>query len=96
MTGPLGPRFKHLGRRKICQGLYDDPCDIKHRLGELVVGGLDGVPKELPEGWDEMVDGIAERNKEGGKPEVSDDEDADDGPIEEGSKRRFVERIDLR
>lgn len=32
VSGPLGPRFKHLGRRKICQGRYSDPCVIKDRL----------------------------------------------------------------
>ena len=96
MTGPLGPRFKHLGRRKVCQGLYDDPCVIKHRLSDLVVGGLDESPKELPEGWDEMVDGIAQRNHESGKPEILDDGAVGEGPIEEGSRRRTVERIDLR
>ena len=96
MTGPLGPRFKHLGRRKVCQGLYEDPCDIKHRLGELVVGGLDDIPKELPEGWDEMVDGITGRNKEGRRTEMSNDETVEEWPIEEESKRRVVERIDLR
>ena len=96
VTGPLGPRFKHLGRRKVCQGLYDDPCDIKHRLGELVVGGLDDMPKGLPEGWDEMMDGIAERNREGGKSDVLVNGAVEEGPIEAGSERRVAERIDLR
>lgn len=32
MTGPLGPRFKHLGRRKLCQGRYTDPCVIREWL----------------------------------------------------------------
>ncbi|KAL8930450.1 MAG: hypothetical protein Q9208_000634 [Pyrenodesmia sp. 3 TL-2023] len=32
VTGPLGPRFKHLGRRKLCQGRYTDPCVIKEYL----------------------------------------------------------------
>lgn len=32
VNGPLGPRFKHLGRRKVCQGSYGDPCVIKDRL----------------------------------------------------------------
>ncbi len=32
VSGPLGPRFKHLGRRKVCQGRYSDPCVIKDRL----------------------------------------------------------------
>ena len=29
VNGPLGPRFKSLGRRKMCQGSDDDPCVIK-------------------------------------------------------------------
>ncbi len=33
VSGPLGPRFKHLERRKVCQGSYTDPCIIKNRLG---------------------------------------------------------------
>jgi hypothetical protein len=32
VSGPLGPRFKNLGRRKVCQGHYNDPCVIKHWL----------------------------------------------------------------
>ncbi|KAM0800752.1 hypothetical protein BDR22DRAFT_805712 [Usnea florida] len=32
VNGPLGPRFKNLGRRKVCQGRYSDPCDIKDEL----------------------------------------------------------------
>lgn len=32
VNGPLGPRFKNLGRRKVCQGRYKDPCVIKHWL----------------------------------------------------------------
>lgn len=32
VNGPLGPRFKHLGRRKVCQGRYSDPCVIKDEL----------------------------------------------------------------
>lgn len=59
------------------------------------MGGLDDIQKELPEGWDEMVDGIAERNK-GSKPKFFDGEDVADGLIEEGSMRSTVERIDLR
>ena len=35
VTGPLGPRFKHLGRRKVCQGRYSDPCIIKNWLTHL-------------------------------------------------------------
>ncbi|KAL8679543.1 MAG: hypothetical protein Q9186_004189 [Xanthomendoza sp. 1 TL-2023] len=32
VSGPLGPRFKHLGRRKVCQGRYSDPCVIHNWL----------------------------------------------------------------
>ena len=36
VNGPLGPRFKHLGRRKVCEGAYEDPCIIRHWLGEEI------------------------------------------------------------
>ena len=36
VTGPLGPRFKNLGRRKVCQGPHRERCELKHWLG----GGL--------------------------------------------------------
>ena len=32
VTGPLGPRFKHLGRRKVCQGPYKNECDVRKWL----------------------------------------------------------------
>ncbi|KAL8645395.1 MAG: hypothetical protein Q9210_006726 [Variospora velana] len=32
VSGPLGPRFKHLGRRRVCQGRYTDPCVIRDWL----------------------------------------------------------------
>lgn len=32
VTGPLGPRFKHLGRRKVCQGPYTNKCVVKQWL----------------------------------------------------------------
>lgn len=32
VNGPLGPRFKNLGRQKICQGRDSDPCVIKNWL----------------------------------------------------------------
>ncbi len=32
VTGPLGPRFKNLGRKKVCQGGPNDPCVIRHSL----------------------------------------------------------------
>jgi hypothetical protein len=33
VNGPLGPKFKHLGRKKICQGPDSSPCVIKNWLG---------------------------------------------------------------
>lgn len=33
VNGPLGPKFKNLGRRKICGGPDSQPCIIKHWLG---------------------------------------------------------------
>ncbi|KAL8920382.1 MAG: hypothetical protein Q9172_004524 [Xanthocarpia lactea] len=32
VNGPLGPRFKHLGRKKICQGRTSDPCVVHNWL----------------------------------------------------------------
>ncbi|KAL9047454.1 MAG: hypothetical protein Q9206_006775 [Seirophora lacunosa] len=32
VSGPLGPRFKHLGRTKVCQGRFTDPCDVRNWL----------------------------------------------------------------
>ncbi|KAE8350245.1 hypothetical protein BDV28DRAFT_139495 [Aspergillus coremiiformis] len=34
VNGPLGPRFKHLNRRKVCQGPDEGPCVIKNYIGE--------------------------------------------------------------
>ncbi|KAH1598432.1 hypothetical protein KXX34_008157 [Aspergillus fumigatus] len=42
VNGPLGPRFKHLHRRKVCQGPDEDPCVIKDWVGEKM------RPKRLP------------------------------------------------
>ena len=33
VNGPLGPRFKHLSRRKVCEGRDSDPCTIKNWIG---------------------------------------------------------------
>jgi hypothetical protein len=33
VNGPLGPRFKHLNRRKVCQGADTDRCIIKDSIG---------------------------------------------------------------
>ncbi|KAE8336211.1 hypothetical protein BDV24DRAFT_168461 [Aspergillus arachidicola] len=34
VNGPLGPRFKHLDRRKVCQGPDEGTCVIKNYIGE--------------------------------------------------------------
>ncbi|KAL2866377.1 uncharacterized protein BJX67DRAFT_355561 [Aspergillus lucknowensis] len=34
VNGPLGPRFKHLDRHKVCQGPDTAPCIIKDFIGE--------------------------------------------------------------
>ncbi|PLB35535.1 uncharacterized protein BDW47DRAFT_61720 [Aspergillus candidus] len=34
VNGPMGPRFKHLNRRKVCQGPDTSPCVIKDYVGE--------------------------------------------------------------
>ncbi|RAO71821.1 uncharacterized protein BHQ10_007833 [Talaromyces amestolkiae] len=34
VNGPLGPRFKHLGRRKVCQGRYTSSCVIRNFVQE--------------------------------------------------------------
>lgn len=51
VSGPLGPRFKNLGRRKVCQGGYNDPCVIKNWLLPATV-----------KYWKGMGDGETERN----------------------------------
>lgn len=33
VNGPLGPKFKNLGRKKVCQGPETSPCVIKNWLG---------------------------------------------------------------
>ncbi|KAL4957951.1 hypothetical protein BDW69DRAFT_135399 [Aspergillus filifer] len=34
VNGPLGPKFKHLDRHKVCQGPDEAPCVIKDFIGE--------------------------------------------------------------
>lgn len=34
VNGPLGPRYKRLGRHKVCQGPDEAPCVIKNFVGE--------------------------------------------------------------
>lgn len=34
VNGPLGPRYKNLGRRRMCAGHVDKPCPIKNWIGD--------------------------------------------------------------
>ncbi|KAJ5567165.1 hypothetical protein N7535_006471 [Penicillium sp. DV-2018c] len=34
VNGPIGPKFKHLNRRKVCQGRDRDPCVIRNYIGQ--------------------------------------------------------------
>jgi hypothetical protein len=47
VNGPLGPKFKRLGRKKICQGSDSSPCVIKNWLGSGDKIGL--LPHTDPE-----------------------------------------------
>jgi len=61
VSGPLGPRFKHLMRRKVCQGRYQDRCVVRRWLGEEEVGvwpgGVEGVGDWEMEDEREEVEG---------------------------------------
>lgn len=57
VNGPLGPRFKHLGRRKVCQGRYEDPCVIRHWLGGENIGVDPGQGEG--EEWDDGGEGMS-------------------------------------
>lgn len=62
VTGPLGPRWKHLGRRKVCQGPYANECVIKQRLeeegeGEIPIYPGPGKGEGEEDGVDEIYDG---------------------------------------
>jgi Vacuolar protein sorting-associated protein 62 len=50
VSGPTGPKFKHLNRKKICQGPTSAPCVIKHWIGGTdnlrFSGGLDEDDKK--------------------------------------------------
>jgi len=49
VSGPTGPRYKHLGRKHICQGLEEEPCNIRTWFA-----GARDLPKEWrPLGEDE-------------------------------------------
>ncbi|PGH19050.1 hypothetical protein AJ79_00084 [Helicocarpus griseus UAMH5409] len=47
VNGPLGPRFKNLGRKKICQGAETDPCVIRNWIG----------PRLRPKRWANVGEG---------------------------------------
>ena len=62
VTGPLGPRWKHLGRRKVCQGPYANECIIKQKLeeageGEIPIYPGPGKGEGEEDGVDEIYDG---------------------------------------
>ncbi|KAL8703331.1 MAG: hypothetical protein Q9201_003495 [Fulgogasparrea decipioides] len=50
VTGPLGPRFKNLGRGKVCQGRQGDPCVVHHWLPPERVRVWEGPGKGEGEG----------------------------------------------
>lgn len=52
VSGPLGPRFKNLGRRKVCQGRYSDPCVIKNWLGGEELMEYPGLGDGEGEDWE--------------------------------------------
>lgn len=55
VNGPLGPRFKNLGRKNVCQG--HDKCVVKHWLGGGRAGGitLDEHHEDREEGGEQAV-----------------------------------------
>ena len=63
VNGPLGPRFKHLNRRKVCQGRYEDPCVIKHWLeaADVPIGISPGEGDDWPTGEPELMPPAIER-----------------------------------
>lgn len=50
VTGPLGPRFKNLGRKKMCQGRYSDPCVIKNWIAPITARYWKGIGDGEDEG----------------------------------------------
>ena len=69
MNGPLGPRFKNLGRRKVCQGGAQEECVVKHWLeaaGEVPrVGRGEGEGEDWPDDEGVLPPGLV--GGEGGK-----------------------------
>ncbi|KAF2421831.1 hypothetical protein EJ08DRAFT_665033 [Tothia fuscella] len=49
VNGPLGPRFKRLGRKKICQGADAQECKLRHWIGDGMIPQV-SKSNESPEG----------------------------------------------
>jgi hypothetical protein len=43
VSGPLGPRFKRLGRKKLCQGADEQECKLRHWIGQRIIVGTEFV-----------------------------------------------------
>ena len=77
VTGPLGPRFKNLGRRKVCQGPYTNECEIREWIdaegeGEIPVWPGPGEG----EGEAENLDDLYNRHKMHVRQERAENRDA--------------------
>ncbi|KAI1921058.1 Vacuolar protein sorting-associated protein 62 [Ophidiomyces ophidiicola] len=53
VSGPLGPRFKNLGRKKVCQGPDEEVCVIRNEIGVM-------EPRDMFKGWDWAETGLGE------------------------------------
>ncbi|KAI5199914.1 hypothetical protein E4T39_05971 [Aureobasidium subglaciale] len=58
VSGPLGPRYKNLGRKKVCQRMQAQ-CIIKHWLGEEE-GSQDGEKKLPGDETEDETEGLRE------------------------------------
>ncbi|KAJ9613921.1 Vacuolar protein sorting-associated protein 62 [Cladophialophora chaetospira] len=59
VNGPFGPKFKHLGRKKICQGPDSSPCVIKNWLGSGdKIGRMPHTDPETGDGADDGGDDL--------------------------------------
>jgi hypothetical protein len=62
VSGPLGPRFKSLGRKKVCPG--SGRCELKRRIGDESIKKFIGVGEG--EDWpDEEIEHYATMHKGG-------------------------------
>ena len=57
MNGPLGPKFKNLGRREVCEGGTCVVKDVIGGVGDVRVGKGVGTGEEWP---DELPPGLGE------------------------------------